>query len=79
MLQITFGLIRSPTSDAKSTWYISGLYLLPVAKVFAEEIPWAELWKQADCNKTYKLDKDYQDDSSVGMAIYKTSERNDQD
>ena len=42
---------------------ISGLYLLLVAKVVAEEILEAELWKQAACSKTYKLDKDYQDDN----------------
>ena len=48
---------------------ISGFYLIPVAKVVAEEIPWAELWKQADCSKTYKLDKDYQDDNYQEMIL----------
>ena len=58
ILQITFGFSRSPTPMQNLLGNISGLYLIAVAKV-VDEIPWVELWKQADCSKTYKLDKDY--------------------
>ena len=63
MLQITLLPVYCLPPMQNLLGNISGVYLIAVAKVVTEDIPQVELWKQADCSKTYKLDKDYQDDN----------------